>query len=112
MLCRSVTPDVVSHSAAISVCEKRKHWEEALRLFFETSHLVVHDVEYSCGLAHRLDTICSGLLLATMMVEASIPLQWQLSGGILMREYMVICHESMPLKSQEVDVHIFHAGGG
>ena len=24
---------------------------------------------------------------------------------------MVFCHESMPLKLQEVDVHIFHSGG-
>ena len=32
MLHGSLTPDVVSHNAAISACEKGKHWEEALRL--------------------------------------------------------------------------------
>ena len=31
MLQRSLTPDSVSHNAAISACEKGKHWEEALR---------------------------------------------------------------------------------
>ena len=35
MLQRSLTPDAVSHSAAISACEKGKHWEEALRLLQE-----------------------------------------------------------------------------
>ena len=35
MLQRSITPDVVSHSASISACEKGKHWEEALRLLQE-----------------------------------------------------------------------------
>ena len=35
MLQRSLAPDVVSHSAAISACEKGKHWEEALRLLQE-----------------------------------------------------------------------------
>ena len=35
MLRRSLTPDVVSHSAAISACEKGKHWEEALGLLQE-----------------------------------------------------------------------------
>ena len=32
MFHRSLTPDVVSCNAAIGVCEKGKHWEEALRL--------------------------------------------------------------------------------
>jgi len=32
MLHRSLTPNVVRHNAAISACEKGKHWEEALRL--------------------------------------------------------------------------------
>ena len=35
MLYSSLTPDVVSHSAVISSCEKGKHWEEALRLLQE-----------------------------------------------------------------------------
>ncbi len=35
MLQRSLAPDVVSHSAAISVCEKGTHWEEALGLLQE-----------------------------------------------------------------------------
>ena len=45
-----------------------------------------------------------------MTFEASALLQWQFSGGILTREYMVFCHGSGPLKLQEVDVHIFHSG--
>ena len=35
MLERSLTPDVVSRTAAISACEKEKHWEKALRLLQE-----------------------------------------------------------------------------
>ena len=35
MLRRSLTPDVVSHNAAISACEKGKRWAEALRLLQE-----------------------------------------------------------------------------
>ena len=35
MLRRALTPEVVSHSAAISACEKGKHWEEALRMLQE-----------------------------------------------------------------------------
>ena len=38
MLHRSLTPEVVSHNAAISACEKGKHWEEALRLLQEMLH--------------------------------------------------------------------------
>ena len=38
MLHRSLTPDVVSHNAAISACEKGKHWGEALRLLQEMLH--------------------------------------------------------------------------
>ena len=38
MLHRSLTSDVVSHSAAISACEKGKHWEEALRLLQKMLH--------------------------------------------------------------------------
>ena len=35
MLRNSLTPDVVSLSAAISACEKSTRWEEALRLLQE-----------------------------------------------------------------------------
>ena len=38
MLQRSLTPSVVSHNAAISACEKGKHWEEALRLLQKMLH--------------------------------------------------------------------------
>ena len=38
MLERSCMLDVVSYNAAISVCEKGKHWEEALRLLQEMLH--------------------------------------------------------------------------
>ena len=38
MLHRSLMPDVASYSAAISACEKGKHWEEALRLLQEMLH--------------------------------------------------------------------------
>ena len=78
--------------------------------FPEMSDSVAHVKEHSFGFAHRLDKICSGLLLAAVTTEASSFLQWQLSGGIIMRECVVFCHESMLLKLQEVDVHIFHSG--
>ena len=71
----------------------------------------MNDKEHSFGFAHRLDVICSGLLLAAVTFEASALLQWQLSGGILMREYMVFSAGRMPLKLQEIDVRIFHSGG-
>ena len=35
MVHRSLTPDVVSHSGAISACGRGKHWEEALDLLQE-----------------------------------------------------------------------------
>ena len=38
MLHRSLTPDVVSHNAVISMCEKGKNWEEAFRLLQEMLH--------------------------------------------------------------------------
>ena len=38
MLCKLLTPNVVSHNAAISACEKGKHWEEALCLLQEMLH--------------------------------------------------------------------------
>ena len=38
MLHRSLAPDVASHSAAISACEKGKHWEQTLRLLQENAH--------------------------------------------------------------------------
>ena len=79
-------------------------------MFPEISHPIVHDKVRSFGFAHRLDTICSGLLLAAVTFETSALLQWQFSGGILMREYMVFCAGRVPLKLQEVDVRIFHSG--
>ena len=52
MLHRSLTPDVVSHSAAISACEKGRHWEEAIRLLREISHsaLIADVVSYSAAI--------------------------------------------------------------
>ena len=38
MLHRSLTPNVVSHNAAISACEKGRHWEETLRLLQAMLH--------------------------------------------------------------------------
>ena len=38
MFHRSLTPNVVSHSAAISACEKGKHWEGALGLLQKMLH--------------------------------------------------------------------------
>ena len=38
MMHQLLTPAVVSFSAAISACEKGKHWEEALRLLQEMMH--------------------------------------------------------------------------
>ena len=75
------------------------------------SQPAVHDNERQFGLAHRLDTICSGLLLAAVTFEAYTLLKWQLSRGTLMHEYMVFCHGSALSKLQEVDVHIFQPGG-
>ena len=72
--------------------------------------LVVHDKERAIGLAHRLDAICSGLLLAAVNIEASALLKWQIKGGILIRAYKVYCHRLVPLTLQEVDVNIFHSG--
>ena len=53
MLHRSLTPDVVSYSAAISPCEKGKHWEEALRLLQEITHrsLTPTVVSYSAAIS-------------------------------------------------------------
>ena len=38
MIHRLLMPNVVSHNAAISACEKGKHWEGALRLLQEMLH--------------------------------------------------------------------------
>ena len=38
MLHRSLTPDVGGYNAAISACEKGRHWEGALRLLQEVVH--------------------------------------------------------------------------
>ena len=46
----------------------------------------------------------------TVTFHASCLLQWQFSAGVLTREYRVVCHRSVPLKLQEVDVHIFDSG--
>ena len=57
----------------------------------EKPALIAHDKEHPIMLAHRLDAICSGLVLVTMTSEGSALLTWQFSGGIVMREYMVFC---------------------
>ena len=51
MLHRSLTPSVVSYSAAISACEKGKHWEEAFQLLQEMPHrLLLPDlISYSAA---------------------------------------------------------------
>ena len=77
----------------------------------EISHPAVRDQEGAFGFARRLDVTCSGLLLAAVNVESHAFLQWQFSGGVLMREYIVFCHRPVPLKLQEVDVHILHCEG-
>ena len=41
MLHRSLTLDVVSHSAVISACETGRHWEEALGLLHEMLHALL-----------------------------------------------------------------------
>ena len=70
----------------------------------------MRDKEHSFGFAHRLDAICSGLLLVAVTFEASALLQCQFSLGSLTREYTVFCHGSVSLNFQEVDVHILQSG--
>ena len=49
------------------------------------SQPVEYDKKRQHGLAHRLDAICSGLLLAPVTLEVGTLLKWQISCGTLTR---------------------------
>ena len=71
--------------SANELCE----WLQAILL--EKPFRIAQDKEHPNMVAHRLDAICSGLVLVAMTSEGSALLTWQFSGGIVMREYMVSC---------------------
>ena len=58
-------------------------WLQSVMLV--TSLVASWDKERQYGFAHRLDAICSGLLLAAVALEVGTLLKWQMSHGTLMR---------------------------
>ncbi|CAE8609483.1 unnamed protein product, partial [Polarella glacialis] len=53
---------------------------------------LLRDVGFQFGLQHRLDVPSSGLLLVAKTYEAFFDLQLQLNLGVLVRDYVVLCH--------------------
>lgn len=66
-----------------------------------------HDGVHRIGCAHRLDTPCSGILLAGKTSEAGHFLQWQLHVDGLLRNYVVHSNGRMPCY-YDIDAPLFH----
>ncbi|CAJ1385937.1 unnamed protein product, partial [Effrenium voratum] len=63
---------------------------------------IFSDTEHQCGMIHRLDVPNSGLLLAAKTYAAYYDLMYQLNVGMVLREYVVLCHGWIPWARREI----------
>lgn len=63
---------------------------------------IFEDIIHRRGILHRLDIPSSGLILAAKTYEAFYDLRIQLSAGMIVREYIVLCHGWIPPELTEI----------
>jgi len=69
---------------------------------------IVLDHSHEYGFLHRLDTPSSGLILTAKTYEAYYHLQFQLSVGALVRDYVVLCHGLIAPERREINARVHH----
>eukprot|EP00434_Breviolum_minutum_P035325 symbB.v1.2.031262.t1/scaffold3610.1/size53317/2 len=105
-------PRVLQDYNAVMVVWKPPHWqvderdskvevvERGLMSTFiqamAPQHPVVYNEAHQRGFLHRLDVPSSGLLLIAQSYEVLMDLKFQLSTGLLERDYLVLSHGHMP----------------
>ena len=68
---------------------------------------LARDALHKYGFLHRLDMPSSGLILVAKTYEAHYDLQLQLNGGVLIRDYIVLCHGLMPPNCMEINARVY-----
>ena len=68
---------------------------------------LARDVVHQHGFLQRLDMPSSGLILVAKTYEAFYGLRVQLDGGLLIRDYVVLCHGLMLPDCVEVDARVY-----
>ncbi|CAJ1336037.1 unnamed protein product [Effrenium voratum] len=67
---------------------------------------ILKDAGHLHGFLHRLDLPSSGLLLTAKSYEAFYDLMLQLHTGVLVRDYVVLCHGWLSPSCREIDTRI------
>ncbi|CAE8596367.1 unnamed protein product, partial [Polarella glacialis] len=82
----------------------RKPLSSFLRSVLESQHWPLSwDARHRFGFLHRLDVPSSGLVVAAKTYQAFFDLQLQLSTGLMVRDYVVLCHGWLPRQRRQID---------
>ena len=68
---------------------------------------LAQDALHKYGFLHRLDMPSSGLILVAKTYEAYYDLRLQLNGGLLIRDYIVLCQHLVPPEYTEISVRVY-----
>eukprot|EP00434_Breviolum_minutum_P039748 symbB.v1.2.035312.t1/scaffold4706.1/size36105/1 len=74
-------------------------------------HPILSDMEANCGFLHRLDVPCSGLVVVAKTYEAYYDLLLQMNSGVMIRDYVVLCHGHISPEQDLISAPLYWAEG-